>query len=332
MHRLEFIYRRRGMRQRPWMGSVDPSKVPDPRAVLEAAFGEELAMFEAIGGVPREPKPRRKRKPKAARPRYRPSRLSRLDRLRLWTSLTLSRKTGGSCCDGGDPVAGERYRYGEIQFRLVLLAPPARRYRLAPEQSQEPRSPVFGVVTRIPKRQRSRLHARTTVKLDTVMGVAREMGRLIRLYYNGHISVSELTGYVYALDKTRACLEAAIAIEANAIANASPSIPTKIDVSIITVPSGHFVSNEQLQQMENGKFLKQIEHESIPVDNYAEQAEQQAAADRELNAGIATVANDHGIVPRSPEEAKLMAELNALPYEELLRRAQQAGVLDVVSE
>src|SRR6478736_7960068 len=88
---------------------------------------------------------------------------------------------------------------------------------------------AFGVVTRMPKRQRPAKHARITVKLDTVMGVAREMGRLIRLSYNGHLAVGELTGYIYALDKTRSCLEAAIAIEANAVANAPPPIPAKID-------------------------------------------------------------------------------------------------------
>jgi hypothetical protein len=105
---------------------------------------------------------------------------------------------------------------------------------------------VFGVVTRMPKRQRTRLHARTTVKLDTVMGVAREMGRLIRLSYNGHISVSELTGYVYALDKTRAALESAIAIEADIKANAPPPPPGDFHINIVSIPSNHFVSSEQL--------------------------------------------------------------------------------------
>jgi hypothetical protein len=62
---------------------------------------------------------------------------------------------------------------------------------------------AFGVVTRMPKRQRPPKHARIKVKLDTVMGCAREMGRLIRLSYNGHLPTEELTRYIYALDKTR---------------------------------------------------------------------------------------------------------------------------------
>jgi hypothetical protein len=122
------------------------------------------------------------------------------------------------------------------------------------------------------------------------MGVAREMGRLIRLSYNGHLAVGELTGYIFPLDKTRSCLEAAIAIEANAVANAPPPIPAKIDVSIITVLAGHFVSEKQFQQIANGEFLKQVEHERVPLSDYARNAAAQAEADRELNAAIEAAA------------------------------------------
>jgi hypothetical protein len=48
------------------------------------------------------------------------------------------------------------------------------------------------------------------------------MGRLIRLSYNGHLATEELTRYIYALDKTRACLESVISIEVQAAANAPP--------------------------------------------------------------------------------------------------------------
>ena len=58
-------YQRQGARQRPWLAWVDPIKVPDPRAVLEAAFNKKLALFEVLDGEVK-PKPNRKRKPKPA--------------------------------------------------------------------------------------------------------------------------------------------------------------------------------------------------------------------------------------------------------------------------
>ena len=49
-------YRRRGERQHSWLAWVDPAKVPDPRAVLEAAFGEKLALFEVVASAEEEPR------------------------------------------------------------------------------------------------------------------------------------------------------------------------------------------------------------------------------------------------------------------------------------
>ena len=60
-------YQRQGARQRPWLGWVDPIKVPDPRAVLEAAFNKKLALFEVLDGEVK-PEPERKPKPAAATP------------------------------------------------------------------------------------------------------------------------------------------------------------------------------------------------------------------------------------------------------------------------
>ena len=94
------------------------------------------------------------------------------------------------------------------------------------------------------------------------MGIAREMGRLIRLSYNGHITIGELTGYVYALDKARAA-ESALTIEAEN-AKRAPAISSKIDVSIITVPSGHFISAEQADQIQSGEFLQRRTPERQP--------------------------------------------------------------------
>ena len=116
------------------------------------------------------------------------------------------------------------------------------------------------------------------------------MGRLIRLSYNGHITIGELTGYVYALDKARACLESALTIEAENIKRA-PAIPSRIDVSIITVPSGHFISAEQAQQIQSSEFLQQIEHERVSLDDYRREAiTQQAEAEREIGVAVEAAA------------------------------------------
>lgn len=78
------------------------------------------------------------------------------------------------------------------------------------------------------------------------MRVAKEMGRLIRLSYNGHLPAEELTKYVFALDKLRACLESAISIEANAIANAPPPPPGDVTINVLTIPEGRFLTPEQM--------------------------------------------------------------------------------------
>jgi hypothetical protein len=125
--------------------------------------------------------------------------------------------------------------------------------------------PYPQIVSGMPKRVRPPKHARIKVKLDTIMGVAREMGRLIRLSYNGHLAPEELTRYVFALDKLRACLESA-AIEANAVqaaqaaANAEPRI---VNVRVVSIPSGHYLrADGSFAPMSAG--MLQIEHEPAP--------------------------------------------------------------------
>jgi hypothetical protein len=179
---------------------------------------------------------------------------------------------------------------------------------------------AFSVIPKIPKRERPPKHARIKVKLDTVMGIAREMGRLIRLSYNGHLPINELTGYIYALDKTRACLESAIAIEANA-AKSAPVKHPNINVSIVSIPSGHFIGAEGIARIESGAYQQLPGVVTRSVEDYISDADAQVGANRELNAGIATAADDHGIVPRSPEQAELLAKLSILTTEELAHRA-----------
>lgn len=157
----------------------------------------------------------------------------------------------------------------------------------------------MGVVSHMPKRQRPPKHARIKVKLDTVMGVAREMGRLIRLSYNGHLPPEELTKYIFALDKLRACLESAVAIDAAAAAQVKNE-PTALTVNIITVPEGY-------SQQPDGSFrpmpLPLLEHTPEPE-----------------------------LVPRSPQEAQLFAEWRSLSYDELLQRAKQEGLVGADQE
>jgi hypothetical protein len=135
---------------------------------------------------------------------------------------------------------------------------------------------AYEVIPRVPKRQRTPKHARNGVKLDTVMGVAREMARLLRLSYNGHLPAEELTKYIFALDKLRACLESAIAIEAAAAAKA-PAPPTSMHVSIVSVPSGTFFDEAAMQKLHESadKRTPLIEHVAaqepgspkLPLDN-----------------------------------------------------------------
>jgi hypothetical protein len=63
---------------------------------------------------------------------------------------------------------------------------------------------------------------------------------LIRLSYNGHLAPEELTRYIFALDKLRACLESAVNIEANAAANAPKPPPGANDGQHPDCPPKHF--------------------------------------------------------------------------------------------
>ena len=65
---MKLSYRRQGA-PRSELAWVDPVKVPDPKAALEGAFGEELVLFEVLdGSEPVKRKHRRKSEPPAAAP------------------------------------------------------------------------------------------------------------------------------------------------------------------------------------------------------------------------------------------------------------------------
>lgn len=185
---------------------------------------------------------------------------------------------------------------------------------------------VFGVVTRMPKRQRPAKHARIKVKLDTVMGVAREMGRLIRLSYNGHLAPEELTKYIFALDKLRACLESAINIDLQAQANAPSPPPPATTINILSVPSGVFVDDAMRERInENADSFDRrplIDHAAEPTSGpitLTELRQSEPPASTE-------VPIDQGIKLQSPEEARLIAELNSLTDKQLMDRAIQCGL------
>jgi hypothetical protein len=146
------------------------------------------------------------------------------------------------------------------------------------------------------------------------MNVAREMGRLIRLSYNGHLPPEELTKYVFALDKLRACLESAEA-QAAAAAAKVPPVPSKVSISIISVPSGCHFNNAQMEQLSRGDTSPlQIEHENgVSVEDYARNVARQAEEPPPIEV-------------RSPAEAKLLAELDSLTDQQLMERAIRCGL------
>jgi hypothetical protein len=153
------------------------------------------------------------------------------------------------------------------------------------------------------------------------MGVAREMGRLIRLSYNDHLSVEELTRYVYALDKLRAALESAINIEAQATANAPKPPPAPTTVNILTIPPNTFLDDAKLQQLyaKADSFTRRplIEHVMAPPEPAAEAVQSEPAS----------VA---GPIESSAPEAPAIAPKPVLVHDEELdprrQRARELGV------
>jgi hypothetical protein len=121
-----------------------------------------------------------------------------------------------------------------------------------------------------------------------------------------------------------ACLESAIAIEANA-AKSAPAKPQNISVSIVSVPSGCFLGAEGIARIESGAYQQLPGVVTSSLEDYISNADAQVGANREIDAGIATAADDQGIVPRSPE-AGLLAELNSLTDEQLMQRAIRCGL------
>jgi hypothetical protein len=186
----------------------------------------------------------------------------------------------------------------------------------------------------MPKRRRSPKHARIAVRLDSVMSVAREMGRLIRLSYNGHLAPEELSKYVFCLDKLRCCLESAANIEAQAkaaeaeaaqateAAQAAQAARAPVTINVMSVPSGCFLSPEQLRPKwafdgltsEHTPSAPTIEHHTEPVDCSSPTASAEAP--------IETMPTEPAPAPMS-ERDRLVQRARAQGWEPLPPRPQR---------
>ena len=121
-----------------------------------------------------------------------------------------------------------------------------------------------------------------------------------RAMANGKLSSSEGARFTFVLRELRCCLESE-ALEAENAARKAPAVLSEVNVSIITVPSGCFVSAERAEQIANGEFLRQVEHETVSLDDYTRNAAaQQAEAQREINAAVNTVVFAEPIEPPAP--------------------------------
>jgi len=109
------------------------------------------------------------------------------------------------------------------------------------------------------KRERTLLHSRHKIKLDSVRGVLSEQCRIYRAWTNDKLSASGLTSAMSALKEVRATLEALAPVEANA------SRPIS-SVTIVSVPANHFFRHPRADidgmALENGALM--IEHDEKP--------------------------------------------------------------------
>jgi hypothetical protein len=146
------------------------------------------------------------------------------------------------------------------------------------------------------------------MKLDTIGGVAAEQGRIYRLAINQKIKTAEAARLTYILREVRCSLEA--------IPPTTPDQTTAF--GIVSVPVNHFIRTvEEVSAAGSALVIEHMPSESIP-----EKIDSAQTIEPEPIAQLVP----QEIEPRSPEETQLLAELNGLSREELMRRA---GVSDV---
>jgi hypothetical protein len=85
------------------------------------------------------------------------------------------------------------------------------------------------------------------------------------------------------------------------------------EVRIVSIPSGNYLSHEQMERAQRG--------EPFAID-HGPTTKQPAPAE-------APIVQE--IEPQTPEDQRLMEELNRLSYRELLERAEKAGLVGVGS-
>ena len=117
------------------------------------------------------------------------------------------------------------------------------------------------------------LSSHHTRPLDSLKGVRAEAARVYRSVINGKLPSCEGTRLVFILREIRCAIEAEIA-QAAIIAAAIPPQPTQVTISIVSVPTNHFVTAEMAQQLSRGEpLLPMIEHN--PVEGIDEAQEPQ---------------------------------------------------------
>jgi hypothetical protein len=114
--------------------------------------------------------------------------------------------------------------------------------------------------------------------LDSLKGVRAEAARVYRSVINGKLPSCEGTRLVFILREIRCAIEAEIA-QAAIIAAAIPPQPTQVTISIVSVPTNHFVTAEMAQQLSRGEpLLPKIEHNPVEgIDEAQELQELQEA-------------------------------------------------------
>jgi hypothetical protein len=193
---------------------------------------------------------------------------------------------------------------------------------------------AYLVNERVPKRQRTKLHARNGVHLNSVMGVVNEMARLLRLSYNGHLPSTELTRYIYALDRIRAGVESAKNLEIQAAANAPKPQPAPTSVSIVAIPPNVYLDeaamqrlNEQVDHFPRRPLIEYNETPSAPATEAVQSEPASEAGPIEPCAPAAPEAPPPASKPKlvhDEEPDPLRRRARALGFEPLPRRSAQA--------
>ena len=151
------------------------------------------------------------------------------------------------------------------------------------------------------------LCANHTRRLDSLIAIASEMGRVYRSTINGLISTSDGARLIYQLKEIRGVREA---VNAEAALNAAKeaATPVPFTVNVISVPSGHF-------EQQDGSFAP-----DIPGHLQIEHAPQQISAPTEEE--LKPQERPDPTLQLSALEAKLLA----MGHGELLKLAEALDV------